>query len=519
MKKLKYLFFTILIISCCQNVFALEDTLFQCEYQIPSVSSNSAIDGTMTCDMGYTSSFGHVVLDCYWTPNGGRRVWVDEAGTSNFDVHQHLRSSLGTCPTYATVQTSSPSYEQGHFFTDGVKAYFSNDLNDIQNQTTSSGKYYSYGSANQISLNEEEEVGEELVCYYNMGDNNPQIIVTVDKNQKVSAREDRTPQFYPVYTSNLLIESFLSKDKTELTCPNNIYRAIGPSNNSYDLCVEREICRLMDLSFIVGELDKDKSSSSVNISETIGEYMSCEYNAHGGLPGITNAHVLYVVANGIPKFFIQYESVNDTIEYTLTPDSSFQIASSCEEQGSLWIDKTAKSKKTIRSEPDSAHSLEMTLVAEEDREILNQDQVNDKNGNEHTKPGFTPIRLCENGECDISLSGFCEIPTVSRTLKFLGILIYIAKIFVPVLIIYMGTRNLFLIITAGKTEDAKKYVVNILKRIGIAVLIFLLPGILQFVFDLASDIIGSKENNKASNCVNCILDPFDKNKCKIEESD
>jgi len=83
----------------------------------------------------------------------------------------------------------------------------------------------------------------------------------------------------------------------------------------------------------------------------------------------------------------------------------------------------------------------------------------------------------------------------------------------------MGTRNLFLIITAGKTEDAKKYVVNILKRIGIAVLIFLLPGILQFVFDLASDIIGSKENNKASNCVNCILDPFDENKCKIEESD
>lgn len=359
---------------------------------------------------------------------------------------------------------------------------------------------------------------EELTCYYNMGENNPEIIVTVDENQEITAREDVELEVYPIQTSYLVYERFLASGKTVLKCPNYIYRA-KPQLTFYEICSEREMCAVLDETFIMGELNTKKSSSAISIDQDDEDYMSCEYQSNGGLPETNNAHILFTVKNGVPRFSIQYgSSSGGTIRYNLTPTDDFEIASSCEEQGSLWIGKSTLPNKTISSGKDFSHSIEMTLVSEEDKKILDQDETDKKNGKEDTKPGFTPKKLCENGNCDISLDGFCDMPTVSRTLKFLGILVYILKILVPALIILMGMRSLFQIITTGKTEDAKKYVVSILKRIVIGVVIFLLPSLLGFVYDLANGVIGSKENNKANNCVNCLLTPFNEQKCKIKEN-
>jgi len=357
--------------------------------------------------------------------------------------------------------------------------------------------------------------GQSLTCVYNMGDGNSDIIITVDEDQNVSARED--PEFYPVNTSFLVYERFLASNKKTLKCPSKIYRAIGSFGTSYDVCSDKERCRELDFNFIMGELRSDESSSDVDISEDT--YMSCEYRSNGAIVGSDSARILYTVKNDLVKFSIQYGNYTDVRNIILKPTDGFQIANSCEEQGSLWIDRLQTNERSIHSSKDSTHSLELTLVSEDEREILDQDETDKKNGQDDTKPGFTPKKLCEDGNCDISLDGFCEIATVSRTLKFIGILVYVLKILVPGIIILMGTRNLFQIVTSGKTEDAKKYVVGILKRIVMGIIIFLLPGLLSFVYDLANNIIGTSKDNKANNCVNCVLDPFDQDKCKIKESD
>ena len=136
------------------------------------------------------------------------------------------------------------------------------------------------------------------------------------------------------------------------------------------------------------------------------------------------------------------------------------------------------------------------------------------NGN---KP-FNPKQLCEESEnCDISLANFCTTPTVARTFKFLGLLFYIAKILVPGIIIVMSFVNLFKIMTSGKLDDAKKYAKSIIIRIFVGIAIFLLPGIINTIYDAAKGIIGSGGTGGFDNCGSCLLNP-NSDKCYIEEN-
>ncbi len=125
---------------------------------------------------------------------------------------------------------------------------------------------------------------------------------------------------------------------------------------------------------------------------------------------------------------------------------------------------------------------------------------------------FDPNNLCSNGSCDISLSGVCYVPTVARTLQFLGFLLFIIKILVPAIIIIMGFINLFKIIIESKPEEAPKYAKNIITRVIIGVIIFLIPTLVKFVFDVVDTTIYGGMSNPLENCTNCILHTED---CKI----
>ncbi len=126
---------------------------------------------------------------------------------------------------------------------------------------------------------------------------------------------------------------------------------------------------------------------------------------------------------------------------------------------------------------------------------------------EEIEPDFGNV--CKDGGCDIDIKDICEKPNVARTLKFVGLLVNIVKIIVPAIIIIMGIINLFNIITSGNdVADAKKYAKNIATRVLIGVLIFLIPGLINFVYDEVMKITGISNSgkDKLSNCVNCILD-------------
>lgn len=127
---------------------------------------------------------------------------------------------------------------------------------------------------------------------------------------------------------------------------------------------------------------------------------------------------------------------------------------------------------------------------------------------------FSPKDICANKEnCNVSLAEFCNKDNVVTTMKFIGYLFMIVKILIPTIIIVVGFVNLFKIITSGKEEDVKKYVKSIVIRIGLGILIFLLPSIIELIYNTANKIITDSETTESSNCVNCILDPLNSNKC------
>lgn len=349
---------------------------------------------------------------------------------------------------------------------------------------------------------------EDLSCYYDFDDE--EVLVQVKENQEITVSSDS----YSIYKSDyILFENFLFSNRTILKCPQEMYRAID-TYSGYRLCPKSgnsiDVCTSVDPEYKVGKLNKGKSSTEISLNTPENQVMSCEYKSNGYLPGSDSARILMIVTNGKVTF-----SVQSNTSYKLTATEDFVIASSCEEQGNLWIERTAKEAKTINSTKDDNHKGELILVSEDDREISNGDDsdINIGNDDQH---GFNPDKLCgENGEnCDINLDHVCNEPTVARTLQFLGFLLFLAKILVPVIIIGIGIYNLFQIITSGKPEDAPKQAKNIVVRLIIGVGIFLLPSIIYFIFDLADNVINPEKTSDFENCVACILTPND---CEIKD--
>lgn len=181
----------------------------------------------------------------------------------------------------------------------------------------------------------------------------------------------------------------------------------------------------------------------------------------------------------------------------------------------FWNDNTCASTPLFQKYYNG--STEHVVITNEKADDWQNASVDGSNGFEEDNTKYngkdsghlTPSEICgENGEnCNVSLATFCTEAKVARLLKGVGILIVIAKILVPAIIILMGFVNLFKIITAGKEDEAKKYAKSIVTKIIIGVIIFLLPGLINFVFDIANNIIASNNEYQSefTNCEKCIL--------------
>ena len=365
----------------------------------------------------------------------------------------------------------------------------------------------------------------EISCYYTKTSDvlSSDIVVTVNSDGTVSAKWTDDKIFNTLDSTNIVYKNFLKDNSKKLGCTSALYASIpGLPANTFEIYSQYDENVFMgekcneDSNCFLAELDETKSSADVTIDSS-EPAMTCEYDSNGFLPGSTNARILYSVVDGKAVFSQKGGETN----YTLSPTDDFEIASSCKKQGSLYIKcHYGKSTCTVSSKKKWSYNNEIKLVSEEDETIKDGTEIDEDNKNH--KPDedkvFNPKQLCEESEnCDISLANFCTTPTVARTFKFLGLLFYIAKILVPGIIIVMGFVNLFKIMTSGKLDDAKKYAKSIIIRIFVGIAIFLLPGIINTIYDAAKGIIGSGGTGGFDNCANCLLNP-NSDKCYIEEN-
>ena len=101
----------------------------------------------------------------------------------------------------------------------------------------------------------------------------------------------------------------------------------------------------------------------------------------------------------------------------------------------------------------------------------------------------------------------------SDTIKIFGIILFILKILLPLIVIVKTIIELMSVVTKGEVDELKKKTNKFLVSIGAAILIFFVPTIVNTIFGLVSDVRGVDAiTSDMEICMSCLFDPLS-NKC------
>lgn len=104
---------------------------------------------------------------------------------------------------------------------------------------------------------------------------------------------------------------------------------------------------------------------------------------------------------------------------------------------------------------------------------------------------------------NINLEEMCNINGVRNTLRFLGYLLLIVKIIIPILLIVLGVVDFYKAMVSSDAESIQKASRMVVTRIIIGVAIFLIPTIVNFVFKgLLRD-----DSSSFNKCRICVFNP------------
>ncbi len=116
-----------------------------------------------------------------------------------------------------------------------------------------------------------------------------------------------------------------------------------------------------------------------------------------------------------------------------------------------------------------------------------------RNGVVYTKEGSETTTSNDNGPCS----------RLKSPLKFIGYILLIVKIIIPLILIVFGIIDLFKAVTGGKDGEIAKSLKSFVFRLIGGVAIFFVPTIVSFIFSLVDgfDSVESEYNL----CQQCIL--------------
>lgn len=117
--------------------------------------------------------------------------------------------------------------------------------------------------------------------------------------------------------------------------------------------------------------------------------------------------------------------------------------------------------------------------------------------------GFDKIIMFADYQFNENDWNLCTNPRALKVFKFIGNILKVAFIIVPILLIVMGSIDFMKATVAGKDDDIKKSQSVFVKRMIAAVIVFFVPIITNLVMGLLTD----DTTIKNSNCLTCMLDP------------
>lgn len=108
----------------------------------------------------------------------------------------------------------------------------------------------------------------------------------------------------------------------------------------------------------------------------------------------------------------------------------------------------------------------------------------------------------------------CNEENIQTALRFVGYLLMIAKIAIPLIIIVVATFDLFKSVIDKDEKSLGKQVKIIIMRIVAGIFVFFLPTIVYALFNLSAEL-KIVDDAKYQGCATCLLKPTE---CKIEKT-
>lgn len=124
-------------------------------------------------------------------------------------------------------------------------------------------------------------------------------------------------------------------------------------------------------------------------------------------------------------------------------------------------------------------------ISEAGYNLLDKTKLQSKNTDK--KVSFGELNLLHYSSCE----SLFEDESSKNLLKMIKTVITIIKVAIPILLIGLGIADFAKAVFAGKEDDMKKAQEKFIKRIIIAVCIFLIPSLLQFILNIANSIWGN----------------------------
>ncbi len=297
--------------------------------------------------------------------------------------------------------------------------------------------------------------------------------------------------------SSVKYKNFLNNEKTKLVCPKNlIYKRSSNTKNSVSLHlyasgtsgtkIKLDTTKVLDNQKVL----KQKTAKVAGYNYDCDKYqcITCNYKGSG-------YNVTFTLRSSGSATKEGYFAVkNSGKKADVSSINYFSFVSN--KQGKLVCPNNLKYSNKNKT-PKLQFGGEGTVIK------ANKD-ANTTNGKSFLASSETNWGSVSN----TNLETICSKPELRKPLKFIGTLVNLVKIIVPLLIIGLGIVDLYKAVT--KSNEIASSVRHIAIRAIAGVAIFFLPGIVQMLLNWVNEF--SNYQNTWCCCTQCILDS---NNCDV----
>lgn len=149
------------------------------------------------------------------------------------------------------------------------------------------------------------------------------------------------------------------------------------------------------------------------------------------------------------------------------------------------------------------------VISNKDRVLISNDEIyyynasyESNSSNNDNNNGTNSDSGNQNTTTASDDAGYCT--KLKEPLQFIGNIVFIFKILIPIIIIIFGTIDFFRAVIGAKDDEIKKSARSLLFRVLAGVAIFLIPTFVSLIFSLVSDFANIKGSFKY--CQKCVLD-------------